>query len=216
MNDIPKELAIYQAKNGEIKLKEDADNETIWANQKDISEIFGVERSVVTKHIRNIYKDNEVDKSATCAKIAQVQKEGKRTVKRDVEYYNLDIILAVGYRTNSKIAIEFRKWATKTLKEHIVQGYTINKERLQKNYDEFLQVVEDIKVLSQNSENVRTEDVLELIKSFSATWFGLDSYDREELPKEGITKVNLEFEVEKLYADISTFKQELIRRGEAA
>ncbi len=96
MSDIPKELAIYQAKNGEIKLKDDIENETIWANQKDISEIFGVERSVVTKHIRNIYKDNEVDKSATCAKIAQVQKEGKRTVKRDVEYYNLDIILAVG------------------------------------------------------------------------------------------------------------------------
>ena len=86
MNDIPKELAIYQADNGEIKLKEDVENETIWANQKDISEIFGVERSVVTKHIRNIYKDNEVEKNTTCAKIAQVQKEGKRTVKREVEY----------------------------------------------------------------------------------------------------------------------------------
>jgi len=216
MNNIPKELAIYQASNGEIKLKEDVENETVWANQKEISDIFGVERSVVTKHIRNIYKDNEVDKNATSAKIAQVQTEGKRTVKRDVEYYNLDIILAVGYRTNSKIAIEFRKWATTILKEHIVQGYTINKERLQKNYDEFLRVVEDIKVLSQNTDNVRTEDVLDLIKAFSATWFGLDSYDREELPKEGITKVNLEFEVEKLYKDIATFKHELMRRGEAA
>jgi len=216
MSNLPKVLAIYQTSDGEIKLKEDLENETVWGNQKDISEIFGVERSVVTKHIRNIYKDNEVDKSATCAKIAQVQKEGNRTVKRDVEFYNLDIILAVGYRTNSKIAIKFRKWATKTLKKHIVQGYTINKERLQKNYDEFLRVVEDIKMLSQNTDNVRTEDVLELIKSFSATWFGLDSYDREELPKEGITKVNLEFEVEKLYKDVATFKQELIRRGEAS
>jgi prophage maintenance system killer protein/DNA-binding MarR family transcriptional regulator len=216
MNNIPKELAIYQASNGEIKLKEDIENETIWANQKEISDIFGVERSVVTKHIRNIYKDNEVEKNATSAKIAQVQTEGKRTVKREVEYYNLDIILAVGYRVNSKIAIEFRKWATKTLKEHILQGYTINKERIQKNYDEFLRVVEDIKVLSQNADNVRAEDVLELIKAFSATWFGLDSYDREELPKEGITKVNLEYEVEKLYDDIAIFKQELMNRGEAA
>jgi len=216
MHNIPKELAIYQASNGEIKLKEDIENETIWANQKEISDIFGVERSVVTKHIRNIYKDNEVDKNATCAKIAQVQTEGKRTVKRGVEYYNLDIILAVGYRTNSKVAIEFRKWASKTLKEHIVQGYTINKERLQKNYEEFLRVVEEIKALSQNTDNVKVGDVLELIKAFSATWFGLDSYDREELPKEGITKVNLEFEVEKLYKDIATLKQELIHRGEAA
>jgi hypothetical protein len=163
MNNIPKELAIYQADNGEIKLKEDIENETIWANQKEISDIFGVERSVVTKHIRNIYKDNEVDKNATSAKIAQVQTEGKRTVKREVEYYNLDIILAVGYRVNSKIAIEFRKWATTILKDHIVQGYTINQERLQKNYDEFLRVVEDIKVLSKNADNVRAEDVLEII-----------------------------------------------------
>ena len=216
MNNIPKELAIYQASNGEIKLKEDIENETIWANQKEIYDIFGDERSVVTKHIRNIYKDNEVDKNATSAKIAQVQTEGKRTVKREVEYYNLDIILAVGYRANSKIAIEFRKWATTILKDHIVQGYTINQERLQKNYDEFLRVVEDIKVLSQNADNVRAEDVLELIKAFSATWFGLDSYDREELPKEGITKVNLEYEVEKLYDDIAIFKQELMNRGEAA
>jgi len=216
MNNIPKELAIYQTDNGEIKLKEDVENETIWANQKEISDIFGVERSVVTKHIRNIYKDNEVDKNATSAKIAQVQTEGKRTVKREVEYYNLDIILAVGYRVNSKIAIEFRKWATTILKEHIVQGYTLNKERLQKNYDEFLHVVEEMKLLSQNTDNVRAEDVLELIKAFSATWFGLDSYDREELPKEGITKVNLEYEVEKLYDDIAIFKQELMNRGEAA
>ena len=216
VNNIPKELAIYQASNGEIKLKEDIENETIWANQKEISDIFGVERSVVTKHIRNIYKDNEVDKNATCAKIAQVQIEGQRTVKREVEYYNLDIILSVGYRTNSKIAIEFRKWATKTLKDYIVQGYTINQERIQKNYDEFLRVVEDIKVLSQNTDNVKAGDVLELIKAFSATWFGLDSYDREELPKEGITKVNLEYEVEKLYDDIAIFKQELMNRGEAA
>ena len=76
---------------------------------------------------------------------------------------------------------QFRIWATDILKQHLSQGYTINKERLQKNYDEFLRVVEDIKLLSQNTENVRTEDVLELIKAFSATWFGLDSYDREEL-----------------------------------
>ena len=92
---------------------------------------------------------------------------------KPVKFYSLDIVLAVGYRTNSSKAIKFRQWSTKVLKEHIVQGYTINKERLQKNYDEFLRVVEDIKVLSQNANNVKAEDVLELIKAFSATWFGL-------------------------------------------
>jgi len=209
MNSIPEELAIYQADNGEIKLKEDIESETIWASLDQISSIFGRDKSVISRHIRNIFKDEELIEESVVAIFATTAKDGKTY---QVKYFNLDLILSVGYRVNSKIATNFRKWATQTLKEHILQGYTINKERLQKNYDEFLYVVEEIKLLSQNSENVRTEDVLELIKS----WFGLDSYDREELPKEGITKVNLEFEVEKLYKDISILKQELIRRGEAA
>jgi hypothetical protein len=193
MNNIPKELAIYQAKDGEIKLKEDADNETIWASLDQIASIFARDKSVVSRHIRNIFKDEELIEESVVAIFATTAKDGKTY---QVKYFNLDLILSVGYRVNSKIATNFRKWATKTLKEHILQGYTINKERLQKNYDEFLRVVEDIKVLSQNADNVRAEDVLELIKAFSATWFGLDSYDREELPKEWITKVNLEYEVE--------------------
>lgn len=213
MHEISAEIAIYQTENGEIRLKDDTTNETVWASLDEITQIFGRDKSVISRHIRNIFKDEELEEMAVVAKFATTASDGKTY---QVKYYNLDMILSVGYRVNSKVATNFRKWATKTLKEHIVQGYTINKERLQKNYDEFLRVVEDIKLLSQNVDNVRTEDVLELIKSFSATWFGLDSYDREELPKEGITKVNLEFEVEKLYKDVATFKQELMRRGEAA
>ena len=213
MSNIVNELAIYQASNGEIKLKEDVENETIWASLDEITNIFGRDKSVISRHIRNIFKDEELEEKAVVAFFATTASDGK-TYK--VKYFNLDLILSVGYRVNSKVATKFRKWATKTLKEHIVQGYTINNERLQKNYDAFLRAVEDIKLLSQNSENVRVEDVLELIKAFSSTWFGLDSYDREELPKEGISKVNLEFEVEKLYKDIAILKQELIARGEAA
>jgi len=213
MNNIPKELAIYQASNGEIKLKEDLVNETIWASLDEISTIFGRDKSVISRHIKNIFSDEELIAESVVAVFATTAKDDK-TYK--VKYFNLDLILSVGYRVNSKVATNFRKWATHTLKEHIIKGYTINKDRLQKNYDEFLQVVEDIRVLSQNNDNVKTEDVLELIKAFSATWFGLDSYDREELPKEGITKVNLEYEVEKLYDGIAIFKQELMNRGEAA
>ena len=139
--------------------------------------------------------------------------DGKTYVTK---HYNLDAIISVGYRVNSKQATQFRIWATSILRDHMVQGYTINKTRIEKNYTDFLRVIDDIKILAHNSNQIKPNDVLELIKSFSATWFGLDSYDREELPKEGITKVNLEFEVEKLYKDISTLKQELIRRGEAA
>jgi len=205
------DVLIY--KDGDFSIEVSIEDETIWLNAEQIATIFDVNRPAIVKHIGNIYKTDELDKDATCSILEQVAKDGK---KRKMNFYNLDMIIATGYRINSKKATAFRKWASNVLKQHLLQGYTINNERLQKNYDAFLRVVEDIKLLSQNSENVRVEDVLELIKSFSATWFGLDSYDREELPKEGISKVNLAFEVEKLYQDIAIFKQELIARGEAA
>jgi len=205
------EIVLYE--DGNISVEVSVEDETLWLTAEQIATIFDVNRPAIVKHIGNIYKTDELDKESTCSILEQVAKDGK---KRKMNFYNLDVVIAAGYRVNSKKATAFRRWSTNVLKEHIVQGYTINKERLQKNYEEFLRVVEEIKVLSQNADNVRAEDVLELIKAFSATWFGLDSYDREELPKEGITKVNLEFEVEKLYKDIATLKQELIHRGEAA
>ncbi len=208
------EIVLYE--DGNIVLDAAVKDETIWLNQKQISVLFDVNVPAVSKHLKNIFSSGELKEEATISKMETVQKEGKREVRRSVDYYSLDAIISIGYRINSKKATQFRIWATNVIKEHIVQGYTINKDRLQKNYDEFLRVVEDIKRLSQNADNVRATDVLELIKAFSATWFGLDSYDREALPKEGISKVNLEVEVEKLYDDIATFKQELMERGEAA
>ena len=206
-------LAIYQADNGEIKLKEDAKHDTIWANLDDIAQIFGRDKSVVSRHIKNIFKDEELDRVSTVAFFATVQKEGKREVKRDIEYFNLDLIISVGYRVNSKIATNFRKWATKTLKEHIVDGYTINPERIQKNHEKFLQAVEDIKLLSNNQ--ITSDDVLELIKSFSHTWMSLDSFDKDELPKDGFEINSLHVEAKNLYSDIKILKNELIKKGEA-
>ena len=158
---------IYQTKSGEIKLRGDFDKDTIWATQKQIAEIFEIERSVITKHIRNIYKDDELDFDSTCAKFAQVQKEGNRTVKRNIEYYNLDTIISVGYRVNSKRATQFRIWATKVLKQHITRGYTINKKVLQKNYEAFLQTVKDIEILAKENRLLKSTDALELVRAFS-------------------------------------------------
>ena len=170
--DINKSVAInkpviYQTKSGEIKLRGDFDKDTIWATQKQIAEIFEIERSVITKHIRNIYKDDELDFDSTCAKFAQVQKEGNRTVKRNIEYYNLDTIISVGYRVNSKRATQFRIWATKVLKQHITRGYTINKKVLQKNYEAFLQTVKDIEILAKENRLLKSTDALELVRAFS-------------------------------------------------
>ena len=142
--NVKNNLIIYQAKNGAIELRGDFERENIWATQAQIAEVFGSERSVITKHINNILKDNELDEKSVCAKFAHTGNDGKTY---QVQFYSLDIILSVGYRTNSKLAIEFRKWATRTLKEHITKGYTINRKQIAKNYEAFMKSVSDIQTL---------------------------------------------------------------------
>lgn len=123
-------LLIYTTPNNKVKVEIFVHNENIWLTQAKIADLFGVERSVVTKHLKNIYVDKELSHSATCAKFAQVQNEGSRMVKRELEYYNLDAIISVGYRVNSKQATQFRIWATERLKEYIIKGFTMDDERL--------------------------------------------------------------------------------------
>lgn len=131
----PSELAIYQAKDGAIELRLDKNNETIIANVYQIADLFGVDRSVIAKHLKNVFETGELKKEATCAKFAQVRNEGGRNVNREIEFYNLDAIIAVGYRVNSKQATNFRIWATKVLKGYLLDGYAINKKHISKNYD---------------------------------------------------------------------------------
>ncbi|MFN0204026.1 MAG: virulence RhuM family protein, partial [Bacteroidia bacterium] len=124
------EILLYTTPNGKVKVEIYLQNETIWLTQQKIADLFGVDRSVVTKHLANIYAENELSKEATCAKIAQVQTEGERTVNRQIEFYNLDAIISVGYRVNSTQATAFRIWATERLKEYIIKGFTMDDERL--------------------------------------------------------------------------------------
>ncbi len=210
-----KNLVIYQAKNGGIELRGDFGNETIWATQKQIAEVFGIERSVTTKHIKNIFKDKEVDKNSTSAIFAQVQKEGKREIKRQVEFYNLDIILAVGYRTNSAQAVKFRKWSNRILRQYIYQGYNMNPEIIGKNYDKFIKAVDDVKKLLPENNAVKTADILELIKSFSGAWLSLESYDEDKFPIKGSTKKKVKIQADELYEAVAKFKKELIKKKQA-
>ena len=129
-SDALSDFILYTAPSGDVRVEIYFQNETIWLTQQKIAELFEVERSVVTKHLGNIFNDGELDKTATSAKFAQVQKEGDREVKRNIEYYNLDAIISVGYRVNSGKATQFRIWATKTLKEYIIKGFTLDDERL--------------------------------------------------------------------------------------
>jgi hypothetical protein len=124
------EFLLYTTPNGKVKVEIFLKDENLWLSQAKIAELFGVDRSVVTKHLINIYKDEELVKESTCAKFAQVQNEGQRQVSRAIEFYNLDAIISVGYRVNSRQATLFRIWATERLKEYIIKGFTMDDERL--------------------------------------------------------------------------------------
>jgi len=124
------EILLYTTPNGKVKVEIYLQNETIWLTQQKIADLFGVDRTVVTKHLTNIYVSNELNKAATSAIFAQVQSEGARLVKRQIEFYNLDAIISVGYRVNSSKATAFRIWATERLKEYIIKGFTMDDERL--------------------------------------------------------------------------------------
>lgn len=210
-----KEIVVYQGKNGEIALKGDVKKETIWASLQQIADLFETDKSGISRHIKNIYQSGELKQKETVAKIATVQTEGKRKVKREIEYYNLDLILSVGYRVNSTSATKFRQWATKTLREHIVEGYTLNKKRLDKNYEKFFKTVNDIKKLLPSGDTVKAEDALELVKMFATTWFSLDAYDKSDLPKTGTNKKKITITSEELINALAELKQNLIKKGQA-
>ncbi|MDD2693417.1 MAG: RhuM family protein [Candidatus Gracilibacteria bacterium] len=129
MNNENNNIIIYQRKNGEIQIQMDQKSDTVWARQEQIAELFDIDRTVVNKHIRNVLNTDELDPDGVCVKFAHTAEDGKTY---QVMFYNLDMILAVGYRTNSKNAIKFRQWTTARLKEYLVQGYSINQSRLDK------------------------------------------------------------------------------------
>lgn len=124
------EFLLYKSPNGEVKVEIFLKDETIWLTQAKIAELFDVDRSVIAKHLKNIYEEDELKKESTCAKIAQVQQEGSRQITRNIEYYNLDAIISVGYRVNSTKATQFRIWATSVLKSYVIKGFAMNDERL--------------------------------------------------------------------------------------
>lgn len=209
-------IVIYQASSGAILLRGDVKNETIWANLNEIASLFGRDKSVISRHIRDIFKQGELIEEATVAKNATVQKEGERQITRIIEYYNLDVILSVGYRVNSKTATQFRQWATKTLKEHITKGYTINRNQIRKNYGSFMKSVSDIQLLLPEHVTLDPKTILDLIKEFATTWMSLDAYDKEELLIKEVTKKNVKLTGEELLLAIFNLKSELLRKGEGS
>lgn len=210
-----KQLVIYQAKSGKIEFRGDFNHNTIWGTQKQIAGLFSVNSQAITRHIKNIYKEGELKENKTCSILEQVQIEGKKRVNRKLHFYNLDMIISIGYRINSRYARQFRIWATKTLKQHLIEGYTINRKRIGQNYEKFIQEVTDVKALLPEGNKAKAEDVLELINAFANTWISLDAYDKDIFPRGGASKKKVIFTSEQLSQSLAELKKELISKKQA-
>lgn len=172
MNDISN-IVVYN--DGELELKVSVKEETIWLTQKQISEVFGVNIPAISKHIKNIYKDNELNQFSTISILETVQKEENREVLRNIEHYNLDIILAVGYRTNSVRAIKFRQWATKILKNYIQNAYVINGEKI--TNERFVNLENDVNILKSQMSEVKSFVKNNKLETNQGIFFDRQVYD---------------------------------------
>lgn len=181
--ELDNKVIIYQTDDGNTQLDVKLENETVWLTQSQMAELFQTDRTVIVRHIRNIYKSEELEESSTCAKNAQVRIEGGRTVKRVIPYYNLDMIISVGYRVNSKRGVGFRQWANSVLKDYLIKGYAINQRIREKNYQQMVQLVRSM------ARTVKLEDLttdvrnalLDVVVDYTYALDRLDDYDYQRL-----------------------------------
>lgn len=218
-NELNNQIMIYEDASGEIKLDVSLENETVWLSQKQMSILFDKTTKTINEHIKNIYKECELEENPTIRNFRTVQTEGDREVERDIQYYNLDVIISVGYRVKSKRGTAFRIWATKILKEYLVNGYAINQKRVaHTGLEELNQTIALLKDTISKSELELSEakGLLDVILNYSRTWTLLQGYDEDSLkvevePKEA--KFILDFDEAK--EAIAQLKNELIKKGEA-
>ena len=205
------DIVIYE--NGDLGLEIEFDNETIWLNQKQIVELFEKDQSVISRHINNIFKDKEVDEKSNMQKMHIANSD------KPVKFYSLDIVLAVGYRTNSSKAIKFRQWATKILKEYLIKGYALNQKRLQQQ--KLKELDQTIGLIKQSLKNnqlsvVEAKGFVEIISNYAKSWALLQGYDEQSL-QEVIESKDAKFilDYDEAKEAISELKKALIAKGEA-
>ena len=178
------EIIIYQTEDGQTQIDVRMENETVWLTQAQMAELFNTDRTSIVRHINNIYKTEELEREATCAKIAQVQIEGSRSVTRTIPYFNLDMIISVGYRVNSKRGVQFRQWANRVLKQYLVKGYAVNERRVQEHYTELRQLVQILGRTISSQEQLskqENQDLLDVVVDYTYALDTLDNYDYERL-----------------------------------
>lgn len=179
------EMIIFE--NGEVKLDVNVKDETVWLSQQQMAKLFDSSRTNIIEHINNIYADGELDKSSTCQDFRQVRIEGKREVIRNIPFYNLDMIISVGYRVNSKRGIEFRKWANKILKDYLIKGYAINQRRLE-YLEKTVKLIDIAGRIDHELKDNEAQGIIKVINNYSNALNLLDDYDHKTLTRPNGTK----------------------------
>ena len=183
------QIVIYQTEDGQTQIDVRMENETVWLTQKQIAELFGTKRPAITKHLKNIYLSEELDEASTCSILEHMGNEGKQTY--NTRYYNLDAILSVGYRVNSKNATRFRQWANRILKQYLVKGYAINERIRKEQIGELRQLVQVVGRTITNQElpnTTESQDLLNVVVDYTYALDTLDNYDYERLTIDKTTK----------------------------
>lgn len=220
-NNINKgEIVIYQTPKKEVKLDVRLEEETVWLTQKQMAILFEKGVPTINEHIKNIYKEKELDENSTIRKFRIVQTEGGRQVERDIEFYNLDVIISVGYRVKSYRGTQFRIWATKTLKDHLVKGYTINEKLLWEAREKFKELQTAITFLQEKSKKEllsgQASEILNLLSNYAKTLTLLEEYDKGKLKRTKGKKSKYVLRYEKCKKIISEIKKELMTKKEAS
>lgn len=174
-----KQIEIYQSEDGQTQIALKLEQDTLWLSQAQLAELFSKDVRTINEHIKNIFKSGELDRDTTIRKFRIVRKEGSREVKRQIEHYNLDVAISVGYRVNSLKGTQFRIWATQRLKEYLVQGFTINQQRFNQNAKELEQAIKLIEKAAKSDELTKEagRGLVEIVSRYTQTFLWLQRYD---------------------------------------
>lgn len=210
-------IEIYQSTDGKADVRVRFEQETVWLTQRQMGELFGTTPENVLMHLKNIYKEKELGESATTKKFLVVQTEGTRQVERKLLHYDLDAIISVGYRVNSMQGVQFRQWATQRLKDHLVQGYTLNKYRFEQNADALKQALALIEKTAQSPDLTAEagSGLVEIVSRYTHTFLWLQQYDEGLLEDPQGQPGGILPSAEQAMENLNQLKAGLIARGEA-
>ena len=211
------DLMVYQTDSGALEVRFDATHDTVWLSQAQMAELFESSTDNISLHLKNIYLEQELSEQATTEDYSVVRQEGTRQVKRNLKHYNLDAIISVGYRVSSKRAVLFRQWATRILREHLTQGFTVNQARLAQNVKTFEAALELVQKAAASPElsSDMGRGLVDVLARYAQTFLLLQQYDEGLLDEPAAQSGGVLASIDDVRASLARLKADLIRRGEA-